>query len=55
MALLGFVPGYAVSFVLKAMGMLRVPESAELLGLDLTKVPSSAYPESIHPSVSPAE
>lgn len=55
MGLLGFVPGFAVSFVLKAMGELRVPEEAEIVGLDAVKVPASAYPESLHPSVSPAE
>jgi ammonia channel protein AmtB len=45
MALLGFIPGYGLSFVLKAMGMLRVPRKAELAGLDKTKVPAIAYPE----------
>ncbi|MBL4813227.1 MAG: ammonium transporter [Rhodobacteraceae bacterium] len=46
-ALLGFVPGYVVSFILKKVGMLRTPESAELAGLDPTKVPAQAYPEGI--------
>ncbi|WP_330646899.1 MULTISPECIES: ammonium transporter [Thioclava] len=55
MAVMGFVPGYVVSLVLKLMGELRVPREAEELGLDLVKVPASAYPEAIHPSVSPAE
>ncbi|SFD92993.1 ammonium transporter [Roseivivax sediminis] len=55
MALLGFVPGYVVSLVLKVTGMLRVPEEAEIVGLDLTKVPASAYPEGIHASATPAE
>lgn len=55
MGLLGFVPGYVVSFVLKVTGQLRVPADAEVLGLDKTKVPASAYPEALHPSVSPAE
>ena len=53
--LLGFVPGYVVSFILKAVGLLRVSEDAEILGLDPTKVPVSAYPEGIHISVTPAE
>lgn len=55
MGALGFVPGYAVSWVLKVTGQLRVPEEAEILGLDKAKVPASAYPEALHPSVSPAE
>lgn len=55
MGLLGFVPGYGISWVLKATGQLRVPHEAEVLGLDRTKVPASAYPEGLHPSVSPAE
>ncbi len=45
MAGCGFVPGYALSLVLRALGILRVPESAELAGLDITKVPAVAYPE----------
>ncbi len=55
MALLGFVPGYVVSFLLKITGQLRVPPEVEVLGLDKVKVPASAYPEALHPSVSPAE
>jgi ammonia channel protein AmtB len=45
MAVLGFVPGYVVSLILKKLGMLRVPKEAELLGLDKVKVPVEAYPE----------
>ncbi|AJE44839.1 ammonium transporter [Celeribacter indicus] len=52
---LGFIPGYAISFILKVTGQLRVPAEAEVLGLDKVKVPASAYPEALHPSVSPAE
>lgn len=55
MGLMGFVPGYAVSWVLKITGQLRVPEAAEIIGLDKTKVPASAYPEGLHASVSPAQ
>lgn len=51
MAVLGFVPGYVVSYVLKVMGLLRVPPAAEEAGLDITEIPSKAYPESAgHPS-----
>ena len=45
--LCGFVPGYIVSLVLKGMGMLRVPEGAEVAGLDTVKVPAQGYPEGI--------
>lgn len=55
MALLGFVPGYVISLVLKVTGQLRVPAEAEIMGLDAVKVPADAYPEALHPSVSPAE
>ena len=51
--LLGFVPGYVVSLLLKAMGMLRVPEGAERAGLDTVKVPAQGYPEGI-PASNPA-
>jgi len=44
-----------VSLLLKVTGQLRVPPEAEILGLDKAKVPASAYPEALHPSVSPAE
>ncbi|MEO0623872.1 MAG: ammonium transporter [Pseudomonadota bacterium] len=43
--LLGFVPGYVVSLILKMMGLLRVSPEAERVGLDITKVPAEAYPE----------
>ena len=54
-ALVGFVPGYIVAYILKKMGMLRVPEAAEIHGLDPVKVASAAYPEGIPASASPAE
>ncbi len=47
---LGFVPGYIISLILRMFGLLRVGRTAELVGLDRTKVPSSAYPEGIAPS-----
>lgn len=43
--LLGFVPGYVVSLILKMVGMLRIPEGAERAGMDLVKVPAKGYPE----------
>lgn len=51
--LLGFVPGYVVSLILKSFGLLRVSEQAEILGLDMTKVPVAAYPEGITTSKVP--
>jgi Amt family ammonium transporter len=53
--LLGLVPGYLVSLLLKAFGLLRVPRGAEIHGLDPVKVASSAYPEGIPISALPAE
>lgn len=54
-ALLGFVPGYILSLLMNAIGLLRVSEDAEIAGLDMTKVPVSAYPEGVGKSISPAE
>lgn len=55
MALLGFIPGYVGSLILKGLGLLRVSEEAEILGLDAAKVPASAYPEGMPVSGAPAE
>ena len=55
MFLCGFVPGYVFAWFFKAIGMLRVPEAAEIAGLDMTKVPSVAFPEGITPPAHPAE
>jgi hypothetical protein len=54
-ALLCFIPGYACSFILKQMGMLRTPEAAEILGLNPTKVPAQGFPEGILASALPAQ
>jgi ammonia channel protein AmtB len=53
--LLGFVPGYVVSLILKSMGMLRVPHAAEVAGLDPVKVPAQAYPEGIPASAAASD
>lgn len=54
-AVLGFVPGYVLSLMMRAAGVLRVPAKSEMLGLDKTKVPVSAYPEGFgSPSAMPA-
>ncbi len=55
MGLCGFVIGYLCAWIFKAMGSLRVPENAEINGLDLTKVPAAAFPEGIPVSPHPAE
>jgi Amt family ammonium transporter len=47
MFLLGFVPGYVVSWLVHKAGMLRIPESVQIKGLDAVKVPAQAYPESM--------
>ncbi len=47
MFLLGFIPGYICSLILRVFGILRVGRAAEIIGLDPTKVPSTAYPEGI--------
>lgn len=45
LAVLGFVPGYLISLVLKKLNSLRIPHEVELAGLDLSEVPAQAYPE----------
>jgi ammonia channel protein AmtB len=45
--LLGFVPGYVCSLILRIFGMLRIAEGAELVGMDRVKVPAEGYPEGI--------
>ena len=45
--IIGLGTGYIASLVLKMAGMLRVPEAAEIAGLDTVKVPAQAYPEGI--------
>ncbi len=55
MAALGFIPGFALSFVMAKFGVLRVPPKAEVAGLDLVEVPLAAYPESVPAATKPAE
>jgi ammonia channel protein AmtB len=45
MVVVGFVPGYVGSLILKMAGLLRIPPEVEILGMDPVKVPISAYPE----------
>jgi len=55
MFLVGFVPGYVISWIFNQINFLRADEEDEKAGLDPAKVPSQAYPEGIAPSSSPAE
>ncbi|MEO1619614.1 MAG: ammonium transporter [Cyanobacteria bacterium J06632_3] len=43
--ILGFIPGYGVSFVLKRLGLLRVSPAIEKEGLDLGEYGLAGYPE----------
>lgn len=52
MFLVGFVPGYVVSWILNQLNFLRVDEEDEKAGLDPSKVPAQAYPEGIPSSPS---
>ena len=45
MFLLGFVPGYVISWIVDKAGMLRIPDAVQERGLDAVKVPAQAYPE----------
>jgi ammonium transporter, Amt family len=50
---LGFVPGWLVSKALGVSGLLRVPQTAEIAGLDLSEIPASAFPEGVPPTAVP--
>lgn len=43
--LLGFLPGYVASYLLKVCGLLRVPADVEITGLDIAEMGVEAYPE----------
>jgi len=45
MILLGFVPGYVFSLILKMLGILRVSDEVQIAGLDHTEVGADGYPE----------
>ena len=46
MILIGFVPGYVISLVLRLLGVLRASDEVQELGMDV-EIPSPAYPETI--------
>lgn len=43
--ILGFIPGYGSSFVLKKLGLLRVSRQEEIEGLDIADLGVEGYPE----------
>jgi ammonium transporter, Amt family len=43
--LLGFLPGYGTSWLLKKFNLLRVPRDEEIAGLDLADLGAEGYPE----------
>lgn len=45
--LLGFIPGFVSSWILKKLNLLRVPPEVEIEGLDLAELGVRAYPESV--------
>jgi ammonia channel protein AmtB len=47
--LLGFIPGFVASFILKQLGLLRTSHGAEVAGLDTCEIPVIAYPEGATP------
>lgn len=46
MALLGFVPGYLIAWVLKVAGILRASDGVQQIGMD-SEITNDAYPEPI--------
>lgn len=46
MLLLGFIPGYVISLIMKMMGILRASDGVQLAGMDV-EVANDAYPEEI--------
>ena len=44
MFLLGFIPGYVGSWILKACGILRVSDKLQEFGIDNAEIDTPAYP-----------
>ena len=55
MVAVGFIPGYLISYVLKAVNALRVPEAAEEIGIDEVEIIAKPYPEASVPASKSAE
>ena len=43
MALVGFVPGYVISLIMKMAGWLRVPDNVQKAGIDKAELGLRAY------------
>jgi ammonia channel protein AmtB len=43
MFLVGFVPGYGLSFIMKMMNWLRVPDAVQKAGIDSAELNLKAY------------
>ena len=43
MLLVGFIPGYGLSFIMKSMGWLRVPDEVQAAGIDSAELNLRAY------------
>jgi ammonia channel protein AmtB len=43
MALVGFVPGYGISFIMKQADWLRVPDAVQKAGIDKAELGLQAY------------
>ena len=43
MVLTGFLPGYIISYVMNAMGWLRVPDAVQAAGIDSADLNLRAY------------
>ena len=54
MVVLGFVPGFGISYALKKANMLRVPTEAEDLGIDEVEILAKPYPEANVPAIVPS-
>ncbi len=52
-AALGFIPGWVVSFAMAKAGVLRISAEAEAMGMDLSELPATPYPEGIPPTIGP--
>ena len=45
MVLLGFIPAYVVSWILKQCGILRVSDAIQNYGIDNAEIDTPSYPE----------
>ena len=43
MSLVGFVPGYVISLIMKMAGWLRVPDNVQKAGIDKAELGLRAY------------